>query len=120
MLLAAVVCAGSGAWLSGGPRPLRFEGSRLGVSANVDLDLATQVATVQLSGFPLGGGINGTATLSDDGDPVLDATLEQALARRGVRVKEVDLDFSFRTCRVVASLPFARRLSITLINLDTV
>lgn len=112
-----VIWMGACAWLSGGP--LRFTGARLGVNANVHLDLATKVATVQLSGLPLGGNITGTATLSEEGDPVLDDAFKNALARRGVRVDEVDVDLDLGTCRVVARLPLAQRLSITLLHTYT-
>ena len=120
MLLVVFVCIGAGGWLSGNARPRRFRGARHGVTADVDLNLDTRLATVRLSGLPLGGTIDGTATLRDAGDPVLDDALARALARRGVRIEAVDMDPGLRTCRVVAMLPFARRLSVTLAKIDTV
>lgn len=116
ILCAAAACA----WSPASARPLQFTGSRFGVRADVDLDLATQLASVRLSGLPLGGVISGTATLNDAGDPVLDQSLQSALARRGVSVEAVDMDLGLRSCKVVASLPFLRRMSITLVNSDIV
>ena len=106
------------AWSRGAPSPVRYSGRRFGVSANVDLDMFSKIATVTLSGIPIGGSINGTATLDESGNPVLDDKLRDALARRGVSVDTVDMDSGSTSCRVVARLPFARCLSITLNKLD--
>lgn len=101
-------------WAQAGPPPLHFRGGRFGVTAKVDLDLATRIASVALHGLPLGGNLRGTATLNDAGSPVLDEGLGRALARRGVRVEAVDVDPNLRECRVVVRLPFAGRVSMTL------
>lgn len=118
MSILGVVCAAACAWSCASAGPLRFTGSRFGVRADVDVDLATRVASVRLSGLPLGGVVSGTATLNDAGDPVMDQSLRSALERRGVRVEAVDMDPGLRSCRIVALLPFSRRMSITLVDYD--
>lgn len=87
-------------------RPLEYQGSLLGVKAEVLLFRKKERAVVTLSGVPLGGSITGVAKFNKDGFGVdLDAELEAALKRRRITIQGAGALHDYSKVWVMIQLP---------------
>jgi len=84
-----------------------FAGGLLGVSARVDLDVASKRAHIRLSGLPLGGTLEGDAEFSDGegSQVVIHEPLRGSLRRRFVRISSAEFNRKTDTVSVVVKLP---------------
>ena len=90
--------------------PLKFEGSMLGVAAEIDLYRHQECAEISLTGFPLGGTVSGLAEFENDEWAVgLDDTLKLALSRRRVRIESVGMFRNESQLWVMLVLPLIGR-----------
>ena len=109
VLLAIVASVAALAWqpaLLGAEIPYRYEGTLLGVKANLLLFRKTERAVVTLKGIPLGGCINGVARFENDGFGVeLDKELEAALRQRHVKIEGVGAFHDYSKVFVIIKLP---------------
>lgn len=90
--------------------PLKFEGSMLGVAAEIDLYEHHECADVSLKGFPVGGSVSGRAEFETDGWAVkIDDNLKAALSRRRVRIESVGMFRNEAKLWVMLVLPLIGR-----------
>ena len=103
----------------GVPAPIEhFEGSFYGVTAKVDLNMRTRVASVYLNGVPIGGRISGTGWLKDpeaeSGTVVLESEFAKRLDRRFVSIYSARLDRKQHTVTVRAKVPILGTIALVL------
>lgn len=89
--------------------PATFQGSLLGVTATIKVDLQSRRADILLRGVPVGGRVQGSGWLTNNefehGGVQLDEDLERALARRFVAIEGAALDRIKNVVIVNVSVP---------------
>lgn len=95
-----------------------FSGSFYGVSARVDLNMRTRVATVSLRGAVLGGTVAGTGWLNDAGaeagSVVLEKRFEARLRRHFVTIRGAALNRAQETVTVHVVIPILGEVELVL------
>lgn len=95
-----------------------FSGTFYGVSAEIDLNMRTRVATITLRGAVLGGTVRGTGWLKESGvesgGVVLDDELARRLRRRFVEIRHASLNREERTVTVYAKVPVIGAIKMVL------
>jgi hypothetical protein len=92
-----------------------YVGSMLGVTCSIRVSTDLDLVKIDLTGFPVGGRLSGTATFGDDGhEIVLDPVLDRAIKRRFVQIHRADYSSSDDSVVVQASLPVIGRRSFLL------
>jgi hypothetical protein len=92
-----------------------YVGYLMGVHARVALNRESNEASVILTGAPLCGRLEGTATLAVDGSVVLDSALAKALRLRMCSIERVYENKVANTVTAIVKLPFlgSRRIVMT-------
>ena len=103
----------------GVPAPMKhFEGAFYGVTVEVDLNMRTRVAKVELNGAPLGGRISGTGWLenpeAESGTVVLEAGFAKRLRRRFVGIHSAHLDRARNRMTVNVKVPILGAVELVL------
>jgi hypothetical protein len=87
-----------------------YVGSMLGVTCSIRVSTSQDLAIVDLTGFPVGGRLTGTATFAEDGYTIVfDPVLDRAIRRRFVQIHRADYSPSDDSVVVQATLPVVGR-----------
>ena len=111
--LMAGLVVGSGAGLdSAMASPPTYHGSMLGVHARVELQLEEQKAKIRLSGWPVGGTLEGEASFDEDHNVMMDDEFACALRRRMVGIVGVEPHVDMQSMLVHVTLPMIGRRTL--------